>query len=147
MSIVCWIRSPRQAGFSMIGILLVLVIIFLLAGYFFTGGEEKAGLGDYLESEKQAASAYQHSMGRAKSAARGENLRTLQATIDMWALSHPGERCTIEKLQADGRYTIPQAPAGYQFEIDENNKAVLAKAEQAPPFDVRGVPISPNPPQ
>lgn len=137
------------AGFSFIGILIVLVIIFLLGAYFFQGGEEEQspGLGGYLENEQRAASLYQSSMQRARNVAQGENLRALQSSIDLWVMQHPGERCTIEKLKADARYTVPQAPLGYHFEIDEQNRAILVKDQAGPGFPAQGAPAAGNSPR
>jgi len=132
------LRGNRK-GFSMIGILLVLVIIFLVAGYFLSGS--------LVQQQQQDVGTYQYATERAKSVARGADLRALQQSIDMWVMAHPGERCTLEKLRADARYTIPQPPPGYHFEIDQNNKAILVQDKQTPPLQVRGVPTSPNPPR
>jgi hypothetical protein len=118
----------------MIGLLLVLVIIFLLAGYFMGG--------DFLEREEEAVGTYQFATDRAKTVVRGEETRVLQQSIDMWMLANPGKKCTIEALRADTRYTVPQPPSGYRFEIDENNKAYLVEEQT----NVRGVPLSPGMP-
>jgi competence protein ComGC len=132
-------RQERRAGFSMIGLLLVLVILFVLAGYYFTSP---------FERQKEAIGTYQYSTEKARNVVQGANLQVLQTSIDMWAMQHPGERCTIEKLQAEGRYTIPAPPAGYRWEIDENNRARLDETQQAaPPLSVGGVPTSPNAPE
>jgi len=131
-------RSQGEGGFSLIGLLLVVVILFILAGYYFKGGDENPGVTGYLEKEKQSVSVYQSSIGRAQAAAQGENLRVLQTSIDQWSASHPNERCTMEKLQAAG-IAVPQAPPGFRFEIDENNRAIFSEAQPVvPPLGTGG---------
>jgi len=129
--------APRRgAGFSMIGILLVLVILFVLSGYYFGGS---------LNRQQQSVGTYQYTTQRARNVAQDANLQTLQTSVNVWVMQHPSERCTIEKLQAGGS-SVPGPPAGFKYEIDENNQAVLVEVQPATPgFAPGGAPPSPNP--
>ena len=131
-------RRPA-AGFSLVGILLVVVIIFVLVGYYF--GKSPID----LDKTQQDVNLYQTSMDKTTHVVQGENLRVFQQQVEMWAVSHPGEPCTLEKLQAAG-ISIPAPPAGQKWEIDADNKVRLAPVEESHPMSVRGVPTSPNGP-
>jgi len=113
-----------RTGFSMIGILLVLVIIFVLAGYYFGGS---------LEQQQQAVGTYQFTTQRARNVAEDANLQILQTSVDVWVMQHPGEPCTIEKLQSAGGYSVPAPPAGKKYEIDDSNHAILVDIQPATP--------------
>ncbi|MCX8038294.1 MAG: hypothetical protein N3D11_14795 [Candidatus Sumerlaeia bacterium] len=124
----------------MIGILLVIVILFVLAGYYFKGDNDgqKPGISGYMEQSQQAASVYQSTISRARGVAEQENLRVLQAAIDQWAMNHPGERCTFQALQQAG-CTIPAPPPGFRFDIDANNQAILVEVQPSgPPLSPKG---------
>jgi hypothetical protein len=125
----------RPVGISMIGVLIVLVVIFLLAGYFFRGS-----LMDVDQTQRDVGT-YQVTTGRAKSVAEGENIRVLQTHVNSWAMTHPGERCTLAKLHAAG-VSVPAPPAGKRWDIDAQNTVRLADEE----VHVRGVPLSPTGP-
>jgi len=114
-------RHQHCAGFSMIGLLLVMIVLFVLAGGYFGRG--------VLERQEQAVGTYQYSMDKARTVAEDANLQIVQTSVDMWVMAHPGEPCTIEKLQADGRYSIPAPPAGAKWEIDETNHVILVKSQ------------------
>jgi hypothetical protein len=129
------IPRRRTAGISMIGVLIVLVVIFLLAGYFFTGG-----LTDVDQTQKDVGT-YQFATERARSVGEGENLRVVEMHVKTWAMSHPNERCTIAKLRAAG-VSVPAPPPGKRWDIDANNNVRLVDEQT----NVRGVPLSPNAP-
>jgi len=130
-------NAPRRgAGFSMIGILLVLVILFVLSGYYFGGS---------LNRQQQSVGTYQYTTQRARNVAQDANLQILQTSVNVWVMQHPGERCTIEKLQSGGS-SVPGPPAGFKYEIDENNQAVLVEVQPATPgFAPGSASPSPNP--
>jgi len=106
----------------MLGLLLVLIILFILAGSYFGY--------NVLDKQQQAVGTYQITTERAKNVAADANLLTLQNSVNMWVMQHPGERCTIEKLQSAGGYSVPAAPPGYKYEIDEDDHAVLVQEKK-----------------
>ena len=113
-----------RAGFSMLGILLVLVILFVLVGHYFEGS---------LDRQQQSVGTYQYTTQRARNVAEDANLKILQDSVNIWAMQHPGERCAIEKLQAGGGYSVPAPPPGKKYEIDENNQAMLVEIQPPTP--------------
>lgn len=128
-------NRTRPTGFSFIGILLVIVIICILVGYYF--GQ------DPLDKTHEQINTYQYTTGRAKDVVQGENLRVFQQKVDLWAISHPGQRCTLDGLRAAG-ISYPPPPAGQKYEIDADNKVRLVSADETNPMSVRGVPTSPG---
>lgn len=125
------INSQRDArrGFSFLGILIVLVIIFVLAGYYFSGDDEGAGVDDYLKRSQQAAGTYQMVKNRTQNVVGDQNLQVFQNQVNMWVMHHPGQKPTIEALQKDPSFNVPVPPDGFRYEIDESNNVVLVQSQ------------------
>jgi len=80
----------RMQGFAFIEILLVLVVIAILMGWYFREGSPT----------EQAASQYQHSMDRSKSAACAAGRSAMRTSVQMYAMQNPGVAITKDGLAA-----------------------------------------------
>ncbi|MBM3336043.1 hypothetical protein FJY63_15395 [Candidatus Sumerlaeota bacterium] len=120
-------RSAHRpiAGVSALGLLIVMVVILVLASYYFGGS--------VFEQQQQAVGTYEFATDRARSVVQDANLQVVQSFVEMWQASHPGEQCTIEQLRVAG-YSVPAPPAGYRYEIKDNQARIVPMSAAPPTF-------------
>jgi hypothetical protein len=137
------VRTQRHgAGFSIIGLLLVVVIIAILTGYYFSGDDESnPGITGYYQKSAEAAGTYPMVKARVLNVTAEVDLNTLDMSIQTWCNEHASEKPTLEKLRQAG-LTVPNPPAGQHYEIDDTQHAILVKDQ---PMPGQGVPV-PNTP-
>ena len=99
---------PRQA-FVLIELLLVLVVIAILAGGYFSRND---AAGDQR-------SMYQTSINRSNNTACLVNRAQLKSNIEMYRMDNPGKPADTAHMQAKG-YSVPSCPEGgvYAFLAD-----------------------------
>lgn len=85
--------NNRIRGFALLEILGVVVIIAILAGWYFRSP---------LESQKEAASQYQQSMDRGNQTACLASRTALRTAIQMHMMQNPGKTPTKEELGRAG---------------------------------------------
>jgi competence protein ComGC len=90
--------THAQRGYYLIGLLIVLVILFILYG--------NQLLPDKTTGKSQAT----YSIDKAKDSSCLLNRTTMNTQLTTWAMSHPGQKPTIETLQQSG-ISIPICPA------------------------------------
>jgi prepilin-type N-terminal cleavage/methylation domain-containing protein len=78
-------------GFAFIEIILVLVVIAMLSGYYFSKGSP----------EQQAVSQYQYSMDKSKATACIASRSAMRGAIMTYSMQNPGKPLTKENLAAD----------------------------------------------
>jgi prepilin-type N-terminal cleavage/methylation domain-containing protein len=103
-------------GFAFLEILLVLVVILIMSGWYFSG----------KSPEQQAAGQYQMSMNRANDAACKANRQTLETEIQMWQMQHQGEPITTEALQKGG-INMKSCPDGGTYTIGADGHLTCSK--------------------
>ncbi len=86
------IRSKAR-GFAFIELILVLVVIALLSGWYFNRGENP---------HQEAASQYQQSMDRSKSTACVAGRSAMRSAVLTYTMQNPGKPVTKEALQQSG---------------------------------------------
>lgn len=111
--------QTRSSGFTFIGILLALVIIMILGGYYFKKDEitEKTYVDTQLDKSRNAACAV--------------NRQTFSAHVASWSISHPGEKITVEKLRQD-KVNVPRCPDNVDYEIGSNGEIYCPVHNPAP---------------
>ena len=82
-----------NSGFAIIEILLVLIVIAMLSGWYFTKGSSP---------EEQAASQYQQSMDRSKATACIASRSALRTAVMAYSMQNPGNPLTKESLTQSG---------------------------------------------
>lgn len=102
---------PKHKAFGLLEILLVVAVLAILMGGYFT----------YDRSVQQSASTYQMSMQRSNNAACLANRSALRSQAQMFQINNPSTPLTIENLRAAGM-SVPGCPRGgeYQFLPDGN---------------------------
>jgi competence protein ComGC len=103
-------RIKQSRAFTFFSILLALVIIMILTGYYFT--KDKSNPND--------VALYDMSMERSKRAACAADRNVLEGYIQTWMISHPGEDVSLEKLR-DAAYSVPRCPQGGTYTIESDN--------------------------
>lgn len=84
--------SGVARGFMLIELILVVIVIALLTGWYFRDGS----------GSQQAASTYQASMDRSKATACLASRTGLRTQIMTYTMQHPGEPVTTEALAKKG---------------------------------------------
>jgi hypothetical protein len=102
-------KPVYNRAFTFISILIALVIIAILTGYYFKKDEKTGDVGLYMMS-----------MERSKRAACLANRNVYEGYIQAWLASHPGEEVTPEKLRA-AAYSVPTCPEGGTYTIEPDN--------------------------
>ena len=113
----------RSKGFTFIGILIALVIILILSGYYFKKDEV---------SEKTYV---QTQLDKSKTSACAANRQVLNAHITSWSIQHSGEQISIEKLQQD-RVNVPRCPDNRDYILGPNGE-VYCPVHYPPPTHPR----------
>jgi hypothetical protein len=102
-----------------IGILMALVIIMILGGYYFK--KDDLTQKTYIDTQ----------LDKSRSAACAVNRQTFSTHITSWTIMHPGEKITIEKLQRD-KINIPRCPDNVDYEIGSNEEVYCPVHDPAP---------------
>ena len=108
-----WMLKSFPVGavraFVLIELLLVLVVIAILAGGYFSKNNNIA----------DSRSTYQMSIGRSNNTACLANRTVLKTSIEMYRMAHPNEPVDTEHLKAAG-FQTPSCPQGgvYGFQAD-----------------------------
>ncbi len=99
--------APR--AFVLIELLLVLVVIAILAGGYFSRNNNIA----------DSRSTYQMSIGRSNNTACLANRTVLKTSIELYRMAHPNEPVDTEHMKAAG-FQTPSCPQGgvYAFQPD-----------------------------
>jgi len=113
------LKSCRR-GFAFIEILLVLIVIAILSGYYFNRGGNSA---------QQAASQYQYSMEKSKATACIASRSALRSAIMAYSMQNPGKPLTKEALSASG-INLNVCPE--QGEITVNTDGTLSCSKHQP---------------
>ncbi|MBN1900212.1 hypothetical protein JW926_02660 [Candidatus Sumerlaeota bacterium] len=116
-------NHTHSRGFTFIGILLALVIIMILGGYYFK--KDEISQTSYVETQ----------LDKSRSAACAVNRQTLSAHVASWSISHSGEQITVEKLRRDG-INVPRCPDNVDYEIGSNGE-VYCPVHYPPPTHPR----------
>lgn len=90
------IRMPAiksRGGFAFLELLLVLIVIALMSGWYFRDGGNP---------HQQAASQYQQSMDRSKSTACIAGRSAMRSAVLTYTMQNPGQPVTAEALQKAG---------------------------------------------
>lgn len=114
-------KIGKPTGFTLLSVLLALLIIFILTGYYFRRG------GSNVE---QQLSLYETSMDRSKAVACQANRQVIETNIQAWMVTHPGETPTLEKLSQAG-YSIPRCPEGGTYSITPEGQVVCDRHSKA----------------
>ena len=110
----------RYSGFALIEIILVLVIIAVLSGWYFSKGSSPT---------EQAASQYKHSMERANNTACLASRTALRTAIMAYSMQNQGKPLTRENLQA-ANIRIGVCPE--QGQITVNTDGTLSCSKHQP---------------
>jgi len=109
----------RSRGFTIIGMLLALVIILILSGYYFKKDEV---------SEKTYV---QTQLDKSTNVACTANRQVLSTHIIAWSIAHPGEQVSSEKLRLD-RVNVPKCPDGPEYIFETNGEVYCPKHDPPP---------------
>lgn len=109
-------RRQKGRGFVLIELMLVLIVIAILAGSYFSQNR----------SANSEQGIYQISMNRSKDVACKANRAALMNTIQMFKMSHPTEAVTSENMQKAG-YSIPTCPNGGAYGFTKDGKLLCSK--------------------
>jgi len=104
----------RSRGFTIIGMLIALVIILILSGYYFKKDEKTEKM--YVQTQ----------LDKSSNAACSVNRQTLSTHITAWSIAHPGEQVTTEKLRLD-RVNVPRCPDGVDYIFDTDGQVYCPK--------------------
>lgn len=86
-------QGTFKCGFAIIELLLVVIVIALLSGWYFRDGSNP---------HQQAASQYQQSMDRSKSTACFASRSALKSSVFSYTMQNTGQPVTAEALQKAG---------------------------------------------
>ena len=110
-------NSARRGGFAFLEIMIVLVVIAILAGWYFRSGNNP---------HQQAASQYQQSMDRANNTACLASRQAVRGTIQMQTMQNPGQAVTKEALVAAG-IRVDVCPEGGTITVSPDGTLLCSK--------------------
>lgn len=109
----------RSKGFMLLGLLMALVIVLILMGYYFKKDKDTQRM--YVQTQ----------IDKSKNVACTVNRQTLSTSIMTWTISHPGEQVTVEKLR-QAAASVPHCPDNIDY-IFDNNGNVYCPIHFPPP--------------
>lgn len=107
----------RRGGFAFLEIIVVVVILALLAGWYFRDGSNP---------HQQAASQYQQSMERANNTACLASRQAVRGQIQIQAMQNPGQAVTKEALEKAG-IRVNVCPEGGTITVSPDGSLLCSK--------------------
>ncbi len=107
----------RRYGFAFLEIIIVLVVIALMAGWYFRKGDNP---------HAQAASQYQHSMERANNTACLASRQAVRGSIQIQTMQNPGQPVTKEALEKAG-IRVNVCPEGGDITVSPDGTLTCSK--------------------